>query len=202
MIPTYQATAIPVISLRPDWARPVKLVQRYATTITEALDTTEERQCRQPRCLYAIEYTTLFLSTAETAYLRRVVETAGALPVACPLWPLSCKLTVAASVGATALTVDDSTVALFDVFHQFAILWQDYDHWEIVELDTVGTTAVTLLAALADDYAVGAELLPLAYGHVPRGPVEQLTDEQGTWECKFEERFHRLHDQSVPEDAP
>lgn len=201
-IPTYQGNAIPVISLRPDWKRPVRFVQRYTTGITEALDTTEERQARQPRALYALEYASLFVSAAETAYLRRVVETADDLPVACPLWPLGCKLTAAAAATATALTVDDSASCLFGVFFQYALLWEDYDHWEVVELNTVGATAVALLAGLANSYAGGALLLPLAYGHVPRGPVEQLTDEHGVWECKFAERFHRLHDQSVPEDQP
>lgn len=201
-IPTYQSQAIPVISLQPDWSTPPKWRQRYSTIITEALDTTEERQARQPRALYGLTYKTRALSAAETAYLRTLLETSDDLPVACPLWPLGCQLTAAASAGATSLTLDDTADCLFEVFAQYALLWQSYDHWEVVELDAVSDNGATLLAATSLAYTANppALLLPLAYGHVPRGPVEQMTDEHGAWECQFIETFHRLHDQSVPED--
>lgn len=202
-IPTYQSTTIPVISLRPNWQDGIATSMQRQTTITEALDTSEERQARAPRSLYGISYSTLALSLDETSYLRRVVETADELPVACPLWDMACKLTAAASIAATSLTVDDTTDRLFDVFFEHAILWQRYDLWEVVELDTVGANSVTLLAGLAAAYPANTSyLIPLAYGHVPRGPVEQLTDEHGIWTCDFTERFHNLNDQSVAEDSP
>lgn len=202
-IPTYLSQAIPVISLRPNWSEPVNVLLSRATTITEALDTTEARQARQPRSLVSLGYTTVGLSAAETAWLRRIVETAEELPVACPLWPFQCRITAAASASDTSLTVDTTDDMLFDVFAEHAIVWERHDLWEVVELDTVGTNSVSLLAGLANDYSANSSfLIPLAYGHIPRGSVEQLTDEHGVWQCQFSERFHNLNDQSVAEDAP
>lgn len=200
-IPTYNGQTIPVITLPPNWATRPKWRQSYSTTITEALDTTEERQARRPRPLYSLSYTTLGLRAAETAYLRRVIETADDLPVACPLWPMACQLTAAVSAGATTIVTEDPTDCLFGVFYEYALLWESYSMWEVIELESVNLTGFTLLAAIAGEYSSQAFVLPLAYGHVPRGPITQLTDEHGRWECRFEERFHRLHDQSVPEDG-
>jgi hypothetical protein len=202
-IPTYRGSAIPVLSVAPDWSDPVKWRQRYATTITESLNGTEERQARQPRPLYGLGFRTASLSAAETAYLRALLEKPDALPVACPLWPLACKLTAAANAGATSLALDDTADCLFAVFHEFAILWETFDHWQIVELNVVSANGATLNAALLTSFpSLSSLLVPLAYGHAPRANIDQLTDEHGQWECNFSETFHRLHDQSIPEASP
>ena len=212
-IPVYNGSAIPVMSLRPDWSGPFRWRQRYATTITESLNGTEERQCRQPRPLYGLSFRTTALSADETSYLRRLLEKPDAMPMAVPLWPLAVKLTAAADATDTSLALDDTEDCLLavhpeasypldaGVFSEFAILWEDYDHWEIVELDEVSANGATLLAGLANNYTSAAVLVPIAYGHVARANIEQLTDEHGQWECHFIETFHRLHDQSVPEDV-
>jgi len=212
-IPTYRGNAIPVLSVRPDESTPPKWRSRYATTITESLNGSEERQSRQPRALYGLNFTTSALSAAETAYLRALLEKPDALPVACPLWPLKVKLMAAAAAAATSLSLDETADCLLTlyadanwpldtpVFSEFAILWQAFDHWEIVELDSVTANGATLLAGLVNDYTTSAYLIPIAYGHAPRGNIDQLSDEHGQWECDFQETFHRLHDQSDPEDA-
>lgn len=198
-IPVYNEQEIPVITLRPDWVRPLKWSQQYSTTISEALDTSEERQTRFPRPLYRLSYTTLGLSASETSYLRTIIETADDLPVACPLWPLAVPLATDVAAGETTIVFEDANDCLFDVFHEFALVWETFDHWEIVELSFVIPESAGFVAPLQNSYSTEALFLPLAYGLVPRGPVTQLTDANGRWNCRFEETFHRLHDQSLVE---
>lgn len=197
-IPTYNGQTIPIIALPPDWSQPVSWSQHYATTISEALSTAEERQARFPRPLYGLRYSTLGLDAAETAYLRRIIETADDLPVGCPFWPLAARLTAPAASGATSLATDSTEGCLFGVFYQFALLWESFEHWEIIELSSVLAAGFDC-QPIAGSYGSEAVVLPLAYGHVPRGPVSQLTDEHGRWDCDFNETFHRLHDQSLIE---
>lgn len=198
-IPVYRGQAIPVIALAPDWVNPVRFGLEYSTTVSEALDTSEERQARFLRPLYRLDYTTIGLSAAQTACLRSVIETADDLPVACPLWPLAVTLSAAVAAGATTLTLTDARDCLFDVFHEFALVWESFDKWEIAELMSVMPESARLLVPLQKGYSSDALFIPLAYGFVPRGPVTQVTDINGRWQCRFEERFHRLHDQSIPE---
>lgn len=198
-IPTYRGQTIPVISFPVNWADGMKWRQSYSTTITEALDLGEERQGRLPRALYSLTYSTVGLTAAETAYLRRVIETADDLPVACPLWPLACQLTAAATAGDTRIATDDPEDCLFQVFTEYALIWESFDQWEVVELFYTHTSGFILNAALTGNYSTAALVMPLAYGHVPRGPVDQLTDEHGIWECQFSEKYLGLHDQSIVE---
>jgi Fibronectin type III domain len=198
-LPTYRGTTIPVVPFAVDWETSPKWSQTYSTTITECLDTSEERQARLPRPLYGLVFRTLSLSASEQAYLQNLMQTAANLPFACPLWPMQCALTAAASAGATSLTVDSTTDCLFEVFYQYAILWESFESWEIVELSAVGTNTMTLAAAITGTYSTSAFLVPVAYGLVPREPMTQITDENGQWDCKFQETFNRLTDQSVPE---
>ncbi len=213
MIPTYQGAVIPVLSIQPDWQSQIKWRQSYSTTITESLNCAEERQARFPRALYGLGFKTTCLSAAETAFLRTLIESQSATIVACPLWPLACRLTASVSSGATSMTVDDPTECLLvlhpdanyplekPVFGAYALLWESWDKWEVVELSSVTTGgAVTLSAVLVGDYTTSALLMPLSYGHVGRGNIDQITDEHGQWDCEFHETFHRLHDQSIPED--
>lgn len=201
-IPTFNGEAIPVLTIQPDWTQPIILRPRHKTIIAEAIDLTEERQNLAPRALYGLEFQSLTLSTQESGYLKRILDLAKALPVAVPIWPMAAKLTVAASSSATTLTVEDTSWSMFDVFHQHAILWESFLLWEIVELNAVGSTSVTLLAGLAHSYTTKAKLIPVAYGSLSRESLAGLTDANCEWRCIFEEVFHRLNDQSIPEDAP
>ena len=198
-VPEGPTSAYRVLSLRPDAATPPRWSNRYSTTITESLNGTEERQARFPRALYALSFQVTCINAAETAYLRAILEDSDAAPVACPLWPLACKLTAAAGILATTLALDDTADCLFEVFQQFALLWEDFDHWQVVELATVTANGATLIAGTFSAYPANALLIPLAYGHAPRGNIDQLTDLHGQWRCDFSETFHRLHDQSVAE---
>ena len=198
-IPTYRGSAIPVLSLPPDWSGGVKWRQLYSTIVTESLNGAEERQARFPRALYGLKFRTVGLTAAETAYLRALIEKPDALPVACPLWPLAARLMADAGAGSTSLTTDATEDCLFEVLSDFALLWADFETWEVVELSSVSSTEITLSAVTARAYSAGALFLPLAYGHAARGNIDQLTDEHGQWDCEFNETFHRLHDQSLSE---
>jgi len=201
-IPTFNGLTIPVVSIQPDWKVTPVLSLNHKTTVAEAIDLTEERESLAPRCLYGMEFQTLTLTSQESGYLKRVLDLAEDLPVACPLWPMAAKLSAAAVLGATTLAVDDTTGCLFEVFHSHAILWESFLKWEIVELNAVNQFSVTLLAGLTQGYSAAAKLVPIAYGNLSRDSLTGLTDANVEWKCTFMEVFHRLNDQSVPEAVP
>ena len=201
-IPTFSGSAIPILSVPPDWSDTVELSMRYPSNIAEALSLLEERQSLSPRPLYGLRFASLTRAAKEVGYLKTIVELAQDLPVGVPLWPLAAKLTAAASAGATSLSVDDTTGCLFDVFTQYALVWQSFDVWEVVELSGVTQFGATLSAATANAYTTTAFLLPLAYGSLKREGATGLTDTAAKWKCRFEETFHGLHAQGTPEDTP
>lgn len=201
-IPTFNGSAIPVLTVPPNWTTPVELSVRHTTNIAESLSLVEERQTLAPRPLYGLRFRAMTRSAKELGYLKTVVDLAADLPVAVPLWPLAARLTAAASLGATSLTLDDTSGCLFDVFGDFALLWERFDAWEVVQLSGVTQFGASLAAGTANAYTAAALLLPLGYGSLTREGVTARTDIAGEWRCKFDEMFHGLTGQGTPEDVP
>jgi hypothetical protein len=197
--PEYKGQPLPVYSICPNWKTKVSLRTIYSTLIRESLDLSEVRIAKQPRCLYALRYSTLPLTGQETGYIRRVLEMAQALPIIMPVWTEASKLTTAAGVGDNILQVDTTFPTLLSVLYDYVIVWKDFAHWEIVATDNPGTNEITLDDEIQNAYPVGSLVMPILIGKMPRPATPQITDEHGTHSVNFEERFHGLTDQSVVE---
>lgn len=198
--PQYRGKDIPVFSVCPNWDAGLNQKLSYHTIICEALDLSEERFGRYPRCLFGLTYKTLPLRGQETGYIRQVLELAQEMPLALPVWTEGAKLTADIAAVVTSLPVDDTTVTLFTVLHQFAIIWRDYLTWEIVQVTAVNANSLTITATLSA-WKKGDTVFPLAVGFIPRPAAQQLTDEHGVMQVEFIEKFIAEYDQSIAETS-
>jgi hypothetical protein len=185
----YRGQDIPVFTVQPDWQRPATLRIIDRTIVKEALDTSEERIGTRPRPLYGLRYQTFFLSEQETGYVRRLLELPDNLPFAMPLWLDRLKITVAAAVGAAALTVTSSANSLWDTFDTYALVWTDFDSWEIVEVSSVAANTITLAEPLINEVDEGAYIVPLMVGWLNRSDKTNLTSDHAIFNVDFEGRF-------------
>lgn len=201
--PVYNGQAIPVYSVPPNWKATVTLRTLYQTLIRESLDLSEERQERQPRCLYGIRYRPLTLSGQETGYIRRVLELAQAMPVVMPVWTEACMILANAGAGATTLTVDDTSQTLFPVLRDYVFIFRDFKTWEVLEIDSISAGEITLAEPTAFAWQTGDFVYPILIGKLPRSNMKAATDIHASQDVDFEERFNGLTDQSlVEEDTP
>ncbi len=199
-VPQYKAVDIPVFTVCPNWSDGVSLRTQYDTLIREALDTTEERQGRRPRCLYGLHYSTLSLTAQETGYIRGVVERAQAMPVGMPVWTDPAKILVDSESGATELTVDDISYTLFQVLTDYVMIWNDFETWEVLAIESMAADTIVLSEPTTQDWPTGTMVFPILFGKLPRATTRQLTDAHGVFHVDFEERFNGLTDQSETED--
>lgn len=187
-IATYNSETIPIVSIPPDWDTSIKFDLLFKTDIAEALSNKEERQARFPGDFWALRYDSATLSEQESGYLRQFLETVLDMPVGCPMWPFAARLTAGISPGATSLSVDDTTDCQFDQ-RPFALIWESFDNWEVVQLDTVGTNTLTLfVATTTGTFTTAARVMPLAYGLLARSSTKPQTDELSNWSCDFTEK--------------
>lgn len=200
-MPTYRDQEIPIFSFKPDWSNEVNLVCLYHTIIREALDNSEERHGRRPRCLYGIKFQTMALRGQETGYLRRFLELAQAMPIGMPVWTDECRLLQGISEGATTLSVEDTTVTLFGVLADYALIWRAFNDWEVVEIDEIEEDAITLSEPTVKAFPAGSMVVPLLFGKLPRANLRQPTDDKGAFQVEFEERFNGITDQSIVETS-
>lgn len=197
--PTYNGQALPVYSVPPNWKGTVTLRLLYQTLIREALDLSEERQERQPRCLYGIRYQPLTLSGQETGYIRRVIEMAQALPVVMPVWTEACMILADAAAGATSLSVDDTTQTLFPVLFDYVFLFRDFKTWEVLEIDSVEGDEIILSEPTGLSWSTGDFVYPILIGKLPRANFKAVTDINALNDVDFEERFNGLTSQGTVE---
>jgi len=196
-VPQYKGVDIPVFSTQPNWSTPPRLGVDYGDIVTEALDTSEERIGTRPRPLYKLTYQTLTLTGQEMGYIRRVMELAQSMPMLMPVWHDYVPLTEAASIGETVLSVDDVGNTLWAVLVDYAILWESFKSWEVVQLvaPPSGTT-LTLSSGLVSNWPEGTRVMPVLIGDVDRATVTHLTDINADVPVKFMETFNQLTDQS------
>lgn len=189
--PRYDSEEIDVLTVEPNWREPVKLRVINQTLIHEALDTSEERLGTRPRPLYGLQFTSRALHARGTAYVRRVLDLAQEKPFGVPLWMAQTKLTADVAANATTLTVDSIEFSLWEAIQPYAILWRDFETWEIVKLRELDDDNVTIRLenGTRNAWVAGDRIIPLLYGKLLRNPHTQLTDERGELEVDFEERF-------------
>jgi hypothetical protein len=162
------------------------------TVIKEALDVSESRQRTRPRPLYGLRYRTLegdMISAQETAYARKLIELPDGLPFAMPIWMDRVQLTADLEADASVLTVETTDLSLWDTFDSYALIWTDFQTWEVVALNSVSGTTIVLSNPVASAWAAGTWIIPLAIGHLKRNDRANFTSDHARFQVDFEEKF-------------
>lgn len=193
--PTYRGSAIPVLTLEPQWSSVVRLTLVHRSSVYEALDTSEERHGLSPRPLYRLEYDAMTSQGSETGYCRRLFDLANAVPIACPVWFDYVTLTAQASIGATTLTVDTTQNSLWQVANDYCLVRSDWRTWELLQCSSVGSTSIGLTDATTKLWSVGTRIYPVLFGRLSRNDWTALTDEHATIPITFDETFNLIGNQ-------
>lgn len=184
----YRDRAIPILTIPPNWGRPVKLVEDWGGLVREAMDVSEERQGNYPRPLYKIEYETLALTAQETGYIRRMLQTDTDMPIGVAAWQSQVRLTADVLALTPYVTVEDTAGGLFDVL-PYALLWHSFNEFDVVTTAAVGPNQVQFAEGVAADFIEGDFLVPLTVGKLRRPNAVAVTDAHGKFGVRFEEAF-------------
>jgi hypothetical protein len=145
-----------VFPFRPDWASRVLERLEWLTDVIEAHDWTEERIALRSLPRRYLEYSFLLTGHA-AARLDALLWRWQAEQFILPIW------TDPQRVGAlsSAATTIPATTAGYDFEDGGqAVLWGSDDSHEVVQIDTVGASDLTLSAGLANDWPAGTLLYP------------------------------------------
>jgi hypothetical protein len=197
---TYKSEPIVVIAHAPDWNSNVSLVVEHNTRVFETLDLSEDRMRTRPRPLYGIKYNTLNLTGQQQGTLRKQFELSQGKPVGVPLWTEAVFLTATEAAGSTELAVTSTSATLFQVFN-YAIIWADWNSYEIVELTAVAANLLTLDAATENEWPAGTMVMPFAIGHAKRPDFTGHSTDVSSVPIEFMEVFNRALNQKGTLDA-
>lgn len=188
-MPLYRGTEIPVFPFAPEWSAGVRLTQRFQGAVKEAVDTSEERLEFGPRALYGLDFQVATDGAQETAYLKAILDTVAAMPVAMPVWCKKARLTANYTAGGATLNVEDTGNLMLDSFAPFALVWRDFKTWELVEFSAVASGSLTITPA-AGNWSAGDYVVPVLFGSLARSGLEHATDEAALFEVEFMETFN------------
>ena len=185
---TYRDQPVPVFTIQANWKAPILLTEDWNVFARESIDVSETRRGSFPRPLYKLEFSTLSLSAQEQGYMRKMLEAADAMPIAVPFWQDAVPVTVAATAGNPWIDVEFTAGTLFDVLPAM-LIWTAFDAWEIHRVAAVNDTQVQVTDAIEFAWPVGAKVVPCAVGKLAKPNASQLTDINGVFKVKFEERW-------------
>lgn len=203
---TYNGETVPILCPEPNWQTAPTLKVRGRTHVIEALSTAEERHCLVPRPLLSFGFSARGMTAKESATIRRIIEGVDDLPVAVPVCSSELLLTAAASAGGSSLSVEDATggtdpvrSSLFEALSGYALLWSDFETYELVEVDSFSGATITLAENLAADWPAETRVFPVLVGWLHADATKAETDEVNTFSFTIEEAFHGLTAQGTRE---
>lgn len=147
----------------PNWSSPVNEVLEWKTDILRSFNGAEQRRALRIVPRRSFEYgmwvKNEFSSMLE-AYLWGWQHKYFGLPV----WTDMGKLTSDVSIGQMALPVITSNLGFRN--HDSAILYADPKNYEVVEIDVVSPTNVTIKSPIAGGWPAGTKVYPLILSHL------------------------------------
>ena len=185
---TYRGTAVPVLSVAPNWRGKISVTEEWATIIREAINTSEERISKRGRPRFGINFDTNQMTADETAYLRSVIESAGERPFAVPFWNSALRLSADATSGNAWVDTETTVGSMFELL-PYAMLWSDYRTFTTHRVFSVGATQVVLADPLTQSFIANEWIVPMAVGKLALPDMGALTDIHGTFKVRFEEMF-------------
>jgi len=159
---------------------PLSEVLEWRTEIQTSRDGTDiaKRLRSCPRQRIAASFP---VPPAQAARAVNIVYGARTLTWAVPLWQ-DAQAVGAVSSGASEVLCDPSEVDLRA--SSLALLWEGPAAYEVVEVDTVASDRVALLATVSGTYT-GATLVPLRVGKVLTDPTRETTGYNGAVRLSF-----------------
>lgn len=155
----------PVFPFRPNWRRPVLERLEWLTDVMEAKDATEVRIPLRSRPRRIMEFE-LLVADGALQRLDALLWAHSSEQYVLPIWTDPQPLAATLSAGATAIP---AVTAGYDFAPgALAVLWQDADNHEAVEIDAVSADTLTLADPTVLPWPTGTRLLPARRARLPQ----------------------------------
>lgn len=151
------------------------LIERltWLTDVLEHRDASEQRRMVRLDPRRQLEFSVLPLDDHERSALDVFMWGAMRSPVMVPIWSDPQTLQTQANSGQPVVTIPTTTYD-FDVDH-YICLWQDWDTYEVVQIASLTSSAVTCTQNLTSTWPVGTCVLPARLGRInPRQSSSRL----------------------------
>jgi hypothetical protein len=184
---TIGAETIALCLAMPDWSRDVTVELTLPTDVARSLNARESRRNFAASFRYSLGYTALFGDARESTDANLwLLRLKGEETVAVPLWTDGVELAAAANAGATVLDKTSDMPVRFGA--EWIVLNAEASTYEIVTVQSVTATLLSLTSGLTMNWPAGTFAYPLLFGQLTERPQgEELTDEITEAALKFEE---------------
>jgi len=146
---------------------------------------TQHRRLRQsPRTVIGFS---ALESGANRRWLELLLRQYGAAAWWCPVAIDTRWLTADVAIAATVLPIGAVAGARFAVGGRALLIGDDPRKYEVVQVDLVGTSTITLLSGLANGWPAGTQVVPLRRAHLAEPPqISRFTaDDTGVVDLRF-----------------
>ncbi|WP_422416798.1 hypothetical protein [Pseudomonas sp. GZD-222] len=144
-----------VMPERIDWSTQPEMSIQYLTEVIEAFDGTEQRIALRDIPRYSLSYMYSMTDEQQYRFDNKLSTSTGSMIV--PLWPLQCQLSRAVQPGDTSVILEaiNAHVRTSDT-----LLISEGDECEVVSIESVAGTVVTLKHLAKKTFSTNAVVLP------------------------------------------
>lgn len=161
---TFEGNRVTLLMGAANWRDPVIERISYLTDISSPVSGNEQRRSllRSPRRKYS--YTITPRTPREGAMIRSVIWGSQVKRVLAPEWPEQTITNAAASIGAASISVTTTGRDFID--GGFAVLYSDFETFEIVQILVASPGAISLVSGLTRGWPAHAKIVPCRYARM------------------------------------
>lgn len=169
----YTINQLKVWPFKPNRSTPITETLDWLTDIVTAYRGDEQRISLRSKPRRGFEYFSR-ISGLDSQKLANILWGWQTQPFALPMWGDRCELTSSAPATSTSLQVATGGLGFTD--GGFAVIFVDSSNFELVQIDVVAPTEVSLLSATAKSWSAGVSVYPIQVAFLPAGvPSRQPT---------------------------
>lgn len=169
-----------------NWTHDLKVTPSLPAEVQRAISNRESRRNYARSFRYALEYAIDTFDAKETTDLKLWLLRLKGETVAVPMWPDYVEITGSFNAGATSLPIAYGPPVRYGA--EWIILSNDTNTYEIVTVDAIDDSTVTLHSATTLNWPSGTLMFPLLFGRLSESPKwDNETDEMVSGAIKVED---------------
>ena len=161
---TYTISQLKVWPFKPNRAEPITETLDWLTDVITSHRGDEQRISLRSKPRRAFEYSSR-VTALDMQKLSNILWGWQSNVFALPVWNNSGELTANSAIGATTINVATTDLGFVD--HGFAILFTDSSTFELVQIDTVSSSTLTLVSATTKAWVSGSKIYPAVVARLP-----------------------------------
>lgn len=181
----YTINQLKVWPFKPNRSTPITETLDWLTDVITAYRGDEQRISLRSKPRRGFEYSCR-VSNLESQRLANILWGWQSQPFALPLWDYVSDLSSAATIASSNLQLSTGGLGFTD--GGIAVLFADSSNYELVQIDTVSPTEISLLSVTTKSWALGTKIYPvqvafLAPSVSSRKPTSSVTEIVASFSC-------------------